>query len=67
MVSLMLSMCRTIFGSGKAVVWDSGFCVTKGITELKDKGIYVEALTKKRGYWPKGVPSKQINTNFEDK
>ena len=35
MVSLMLRMCKNIFGTGKAVVFDSGFCVDKGITELE--------------------------------
>ena len=33
-LSLMLRMCKPIFGSGEAVVLDSGFCVTKGITDL---------------------------------
>ena len=48
MVSLMLRIYRPIFGSRKDVVLDSGFCVATGITELKDKGVYVEALIKKR-------------------
>ena len=30
-VSLMLRMCRPIFGSGKAVDLDIEFCVSKGI------------------------------------
>ena len=33
-VSLTLRMYRPIFGSGKAIVLESGFCVAKGITEL---------------------------------
>ena len=48
MVSLMLRMCRPTFGSGKSVVLDSGFYVAKGITEIKSKGVYAEALIKKR-------------------
>ena len=60
-------MCRPIFGSGKAVVLDSGFCVAKGITDLEDKGVYVAALIKKRRYWPKGVPGDLIDNHFEDK
>ena len=35
----MLRMCRTIFGSGKAVVLDSGFFVDKGITELEANNV----------------------------
>ena len=34
-VSLMLRMCKPIFGTGEAVVLDSGFCVDIGITELE--------------------------------
>ena len=33
-VSLMLRVCRTIFGSRKDVVLYSGFCVSKGITDI---------------------------------
>ena len=47
-VSLMLRMCRPIFGSGDSIVLDSGFCVTKGITELKYKGAYTPYMIKKR-------------------
>ena len=43
-------MCKPIFGSEKAVLLDSGFCVDKGITELKVKGIYAAYLIKKRCY-----------------
>ena len=32
--SLMLRICRPIFGSEKAVVLDGGFCVAKGVIEL---------------------------------
>ena len=66
-VSLMLRMCRPIFGSGKAVVLDSGFCVTKDITDIEAKGVYSEDLIRKRRYWPNGVPGKLIGTHFEDK
>ena len=51
----MLRMCRPIFGSGKAIILDSGFCVAKGITELKAKGVYAAALIKKRHYCPKSA------------
>ena len=64
---LMSRMCRPIFGSGNAVVLDSGFCVAKGITEIESKGVYAGALIKKQSYWPKGVPGDLIDTHFEDK
>ena len=63
----MFSMCRPIFGSEKAVVFESRFCVSKGITEIEAKVFYVEALTKKWRYWPKLVPSDLIDTHFEYK
>ena len=63
----MLRMCRPICVSGKYVVLDSVFYVAKVITEIKAKGVYVEALTKKRHYWPKVVPGDFIDTPFEDK
>ena len=54
-VSLMVRMCRPTFVSGKDVVLDIGFYVTKGITELKSKGVYSEALIKKWGCWLKVI------------
>ena len=67
MASLILMMCRPIFGSSKAVVLDSGFCAAKSITDLKSKCVYAAALIKKRHYWPKLVPSDLIDTHFQDK
>lgn len=66
-VGLMLRMCQPLFGSGKAVVMDSGFCVAKGIVELEARGVYGAALIKKRRYWPKSVPGNEIDKHFEDK
>ena len=48
MLSLMLRICRPIFGSGKTVLLGSGFCVAKGITELEAKGVYATDMIKKR-------------------
>ena len=67
MLSLMLGMCRPIFLSWKAVVSDSGFCVAKGTTYIKAKGVYVASIIKKRCYFPKVVPGNLIDTHFEDK
>ena len=60
-------MCRPIFGSGKAFVLDNGFCVTKGITDIKYKCVYVADLIKKWHYLPKGFTGDHIDTHFEDK
>ena len=66
-VSLMLIMCRYIFGSGEVVVLDSLFCVAKGITELEAKGVHVASLVNNRRYWPKWVPGDLIDNHFEYK
>ena len=63
----MLMMCRPIFGTDKAVVLESGFCVDKSITELETNGVYMVALIKKRRCWPKGVTGGIIDTHFQDK
>ena len=47
-VGLILLMCEPIFSTGKCVLLDSGFCVSKGITALLDFGVYYAALVKKR-------------------
>jgi hypothetical protein len=66
-VGLMLRMCEPIYGTGKAVVLDSGFCVAKGIVALEAKGVYAGALIKKRRYWPKSVPGGAIDEHFVGK
>ena len=66
-VGLMLQMCEPIFSTGKCVVLDSGFCVSKGITALLDFCVNAAALTKKRKYWPKGLPGDTIDEYFTNK
>ena len=59
-------MCKPIFSNGKCVVLDSGFCVSKGITDLWEFGVYASALIKKRKDYPKGVPGYSIDQYFSD-
>ena len=63
----MLGMCRHIFGSGKAVVLDSGFFFDKGNTELESKVVYAAALINRKSYYQKGVPGDLIYIHFENK
>ena len=65
-VNLLLRMCSTIFGSGRIVILDSGFCVLKGIVELAKKGVFAGAQIKKRRYWPKYVPGDVIDSHFKN-
>ena len=62
-------MCLTkpVWGTGKLVVLDSGFCVLQGLVELKKKGVYAHALVKKRRYWPKHVLGDDIIVHFMEK
>eukprot|EP00980_Cylindrotheca_fusiformis_P024084 scaffold11524_cov91-Cylindrotheca_fusiformis.AAC.3 len=66
-VGLLLRMSRPLWGTAKALVLDSGFCVVKGITELSKKGVFAAALIKKRRYWPKYVRGEEIKDHFRDK
>ena len=63
----MLTMCRPIFGTGKAVVLGSEFCVDKVNIELEPKWVYARDLIKKRCYLTKEVLGYLIDTNFQDK
>ena len=67
MVGQMLRMCKPIFGSGKAVVFDSVFFVAKGIVEFEARDVYGGAFVKKRRYLPNHVPDDDIDNNFEGK
>ena len=48
-------------------ILDSGFCVLKGIVELKKRGVYASALIKKRKYWPKYSKGDIIRQHFDEK
>ena len=63
----MLRVCKTLYGTGKSVLTDSGFCVSRGIVGLEQKGVYGASFIKKKKYRPKGVPGAAIDANFEDK
>ena len=63
----MLQICEPIFSTGKCVVIESGFCVSKVITDLLEFGVYTAELTKKRKYWPKGVLGDAIDQYFAGK
>ena len=46
---------------------DSDFFFAKGIIDIRSKGVYAEAIIKRRCYCPKGVPGGLIDTHFEYK
>ena len=67
MESLMVRIYKPIFGTGKDLILDTGFCVSKCIIRLEAKGVYIEDLNNKRRYFPKGVHIDLIYTHFQDK
>lgn len=66
-VGLLLRLTHSLHGTGKIVVLDSGFCVLKGIIELKKRGVFAAALIKKRKYWPKYIDGDRIKQHFTHK
>ena len=66
-VGIMLQICEPIYSTGKCVVLESGFCVSNGIKALLEFGVYAAELTKKRKYWPKGVPGYTIDQYFSER
>ena len=47
---LLLRLTKTIHGTGRYVILDSGFCVLKAIVGLRQHGVFSGALIKKRRY-----------------
>lgn len=58
---LLLRMLKSYFATGKYVILDSGFCVLKGLVELRKRGLFAGALIKKRRFWPSLVPGQAID------
>ena len=65
-VGLLLHVLEPIFARGNVVILDSGFCVLKGIVELKKWGVFASTL-KNRKYWPKYIKGNAINQHFDEK
>jgi hypothetical protein len=63
---LLMRMLSSYFATGRYVVLDSGFCVLKGLIELKKVGLFACAVIKKRRYWPAYVPGEAINAKVTE-
>ena len=66
-VGLLLCVLEPIFARGNVIILDSGFCVLKGIVELKKCGVYASTLIKTRKYWPKYTKGDAIKQHFDEK
>lgn len=63
-VGLLLRLTKKLWNTGKLVVLDSGFCVLKGLIELRRRGVFASAVIKKRRYWPKYIDGDEIKLYF---
>ena len=59
-VVTILRRTRPIWNCVKMVIMDSDFCVTKGLVELRKKGVFGSALIKKRIYCPENIKGDAI-------
>jgi hypothetical protein len=66
-VGLLLRLMKPFFYTGMALVLDSGFCVLKGLIELRKVGVFAAAVIKKQRYWPKYIQGDEIAAHFEGK
>mmetsp|Transcript_19630 Transcript_19630/g.42045 ORF Transcript_19630/g.42045 Transcript_19630/m.42045 type:complete len:293 (+) Transcript_19630:2219-3097(+) len=65
-VGLLLRMLKSYFATGKYVILDLGFCVLKGLIELRKRELFACALIKKHHYWPINVPGNKIDRVFAE-
>ena len=60
-VGLLLRLTKSLYHTGKCVILDSGFCVLKGLVELRKVGVFASAVTKKPRFWPKYANGQAID------
>ena len=46
-------------------MFDTVFCVAKGVVELEVRGVYGVEMINKQRYFPNNVPSDDIDNHFE--
>ena len=66
-ISLLLRLCKPIFGHGMIVTLDSGCCVLQALLKLKEHGVYAITTIKMRRYWPWGVDRIPSPTRWSKK
>ena len=65
--SLLLKMTKVLYGTGKIVVLDSGFCVLAALVALRNVGVFAAAVIKKRQYWPRYIAGDTIDDHMKTK
>ena len=65
-VGLLLFMMKIHFTTCRYASIDSGFCVLKGLIQLRKKSIFAYASIKNIRYWPSMVLGKYMEDNFRE-
>ena len=66
-MALIWRMTKSLRGTGKTVIMNSGFCVLKGLIGMCKIGVYISPGAKKPRYWPSGIyGDKIINHNEKE-
>ena len=55
-MELLFHMMKIYFDTGRYLILYSGFCVLKGLIQLRERGVFACYIIKKRRYWPVMVP-----------
>ena len=63
-MGLLLRMMKNYFETGRYVIIDYGFCVLKGLIQLRKKGIVSCDVINNRRYWTSMVPGKDTENHF---
>ena len=63
----MARMTNPLWGTGKVVVIDSGFCALEGSISMVEKGVLESASIMKRRYFPKGMSAEEILPHIQNK
>ena len=66
-VRTMLRCTRPIWNCANVVIMDSGFCVTKGLVDLRKKGVFEAEIINKHRYWPVNIKGGAIDYNLASK
>ena len=66
-VVTILQCKRPICNCARVVIMNSEFCVTKGLVELQNKGLFGAVLIKKRRYWTANIKGDAIDAHFASK
>ena len=57
--ALVVRMTRSLWGSGRTVMMDSGFGYIPSVVQLRAKGLFSTTVIKKHAHWPKYTKAQE--------